>query len=79
MPVLPDRRPGPFVRPRMDSYFIRDEKAALMSATVAFIVIAICVLAIFAVGAAGWWMTSATLSGADHEDDREPPMGGRAV
>lgn len=49
-----------------------------MSATVALIVIALCILAIFAVGAAGWWMTIATLSEEDH-DEPEPPSGGRAV
>lgn len=48
-----------------------------MSATVAFIVIAICVLAVFAVFAAGWWMTIATLSEEDEEG--EPPAGGSAV
>lgn len=49
-----------------------------MSATVAFVIIATCILAIFAVGAAGWWMTEKTL-GEDDEDEHEPPTGGSAA
>ena len=48
-----------------------------MSATVAYIIIATCILAVFAVGAAGWWMTMETLSEEDEEG--EPPTGGSAV
>lgn len=49
-----------------------------MSATVAFIAIAISVLAIFAVFGVGWWMTIETLSEEDEEND-EPPAGGRTA
>jgi hypothetical protein len=48
-----------------------------MSATVAYIAIAISVLSVFAVFAAGWWMTMETLSEEDEEG--EPPTGGSAV
>lgn len=70
--------PQGWSRLRVDSYFMRDRQPRGMSATVAFIVIAICVLAVFAVGAAGWWMALATLSEEDH-DEAEPQNGGRAV
>lgn len=49
-----------------------------MSATVAYALIGITVLAIFAVGAVGWWMSEKTL-GEDEEDDQEPPTGGSAA
>ncbi|WP_276260655.1 hypothetical protein [Haloglomus litoreum] len=51
-----------------------------MSATVAFVIIATCILALFAVGAAGWWMTEKTLGGDDEDEhEHEPPTGGSAV
>lgn len=50
-----------------------------MSTTVAFALIAITVLAIVAVGAAGWWMVDLTLSEEGEEEDTEPPSGGRAA
>ena len=48
-----------------------------MSATVAYVIIATCILAVFAVGAAGWWMTGKTLG--EDEEEEEPPTGGSAV
>lgn len=48
-----------------------------MSATVAYVIIATCILAVFAVGAAGWWMTDKTLG--EDEEDEEPPTGESAA
>jgi hypothetical protein len=39
-----------------------------MSATVAYVVLAICILALFAVGAAGWWMAREALAEEEHDD-----------
>lgn len=52
-----------------------------MSATVAYVVIAITVLAIFAVGAGGWWIAEKTLSEDDHDDHdgHEPPARDSAI
>lgn len=49
-----------------------------MSTTVAFIAIAISVLAVLAVFGVGWWMTIETLSEEDDENG-EPPAGGRTA
>jgi hypothetical protein len=46
-----------------------------MSATVAFIIIAICTLSVLAVFAAGWWMATETLSEEDDENGESPPDG----
>jgi len=46
-----------------------------MSATVAYLLLSITVLAIFAVGAVGWLMVDATLSEEDEES--EPPSSDR--
>lgn len=47
-----------------------------MSATVAYVVLAICILALFAIGAAGWWMAREALAEEETEHDESHSAGG---
>jgi flagellar basal body-associated protein FliL len=49
-----------------------------MSATVAYILLAVTVLALVGVGIGGWWMVEATL-GEEEEEPEQPPSGGRTA
>lgn len=50
-----------------------------MSATVAYILLAVTVLALVGVGIGGWWMVEATLGEEEEEEPEQPPSGGRAT